>query len=111
MLILAGGCRLQEGELELSQRVPGLLSLWRQRRNSAVPRIDDERSPPADWQVQGKGALTELGVDVPLGARRPPAVGAVAADDVRDPPIELGAFLVGEKLFVGVLVGAFQRNV
>src|SRR5437867_10822701 len=58
-----------------------------------------------------EGCLGEFGIDVSLGAPGPSAIGAVTADDVRNLPIELGAFRVRKKLSIGVLGGPLQRYV
>src|SRR5436190_12581291 len=43
LLVLAGLGRLQQGETKLPLGGGKLLSLWRQRRNPAIERIDDQR--------------------------------------------------------------------
>src|SRR6202162_3075980 len=43
LLVLAGLGRLQQGETKLPLRGGNLLSLWRQRRNPAIGRIDNQR--------------------------------------------------------------------
>jgi hypothetical protein len=109
--LFAGCSWLQEGELELSQDVPCLLRLGRERRNSPVRWIDDERGPAADGQVQREGRLGEFSVDVSLGAARPAAFGAVPADNIRNLLIELGAFCVREELPAREPGGALQGHV
>src|SRR5258705_716222 len=111
MVVLARRRGLEERELKLSKGSPCLLSLRRQRRDSCVGWIDDERGAPADRQVHRKRFLAEFAVDVPLGARRAAVLGAVAADDVGNLPIDLGAFVVRQELLVRVSGGPLQRDI
>jgi len=95
MVVLARRRGLEERELKLSKGSPCLLSLRRQRRDSPVGWVDDERGAPADRQVHREGFLAEFAVDVPLGARRAAALGAVAADDVGNLSVYCGSFVFG----------------
>src|SRR5437867_7539834 len=111
MLLLAGCRWLEKGELELSQGVPGLLSLRRERRNSSVRRIDDEGGPPPDGQVHCEGGLDEFAVDVSLRAACPAAFSAVSPENVRNLSIELRPFRIRKKLSAAVLLRPLQGYV
>src|SRR5690349_17150928 len=111
MVVLARCRRLQQCELVLSQNVPSLFSLRRERRNPSVWRIDDERRSPADGKMHRVRRLSEFAIDVSLGSPRSAALVALPVDDVGNPVVEFGTLSVCEELLIGVLGGALQRDV
>src|SRR5277367_6041427 len=107
LLVLAGLGRLQQGETKLPLRGGNLLSLWRQRRNSAIGRIDNQGRARAG-ALEGHEHIVIGARDVALGA----ALGTpLATEQFRSLSINFGSLRLGEKLLVRVSGGALQRRV
>src|SRR5262245_4528245 len=101
---------LNQSKLILAHRRSFLLRLRRERRNSAVRRIDDERRPAAHAFMCGEHRRVVRAADILLRPADATVIGGFPTDGVSAQLVEFSALLVGEELAVGVLGWALQRD-
>jgi hypothetical protein len=89
---------LYKGKLILAYGVPPLLRLWRERGNSAIRRVDNQRCAPTHMLVGQKNRCAICTAHIlfapPIGS---PLVGA---NDAGSFLIQLGPLLICEKRLV-----------
>src|SRR5437867_5249812 len=107
--VLAQVCCLKKGELKFPHYRPLLLNLRRERRNSPVRRIDDERRPAAHGLVCCEDRRVIGAADILLGSATAAALVSLSTNGGRSLLIEFGSFLVGKEFPIGVPSWPLQR--
>src|SRR5262245_62927234 len=108
--VLAQVGRLDQGEVILAHDRSFLLRLWRERRNSAVRRIHDQRRPTTHAFMCGEHRSVVRAADLLLRSALATVSVRFPTDGVSALLVELSSFLVGEELPVCVLGWALQRD-
>jgi hypothetical protein len=106
--VLADVSRLQEREVVRARLVARLLGSRRQRRNSAVRWIDDQRCPPTGVPLRGEDGVVGAGeiLNGALGRQADIAESRHGGTFL----VELGAFGIGEELPVFEFRRPLQRD-